>query len=34
MGIGAATIKPKSEPAQPPKRFGYLYNVVILGAVP
>ena len=27
MGIGAATIKPKSEPDQPPKRFGYLYNV-------
>jgi hypothetical protein len=27
MGIGAATIKPKSEPDQPPKRFGYFYNV-------
>ncbi len=32
MGIGAATIKPKSQPDQPPKRFGYLYNVP-LGAL-
>jgi hypothetical protein len=27
MGIGAATIKPKSEPDQSPKPIGYLYNV-------
>ena len=27
MGIGAATIKPKSEPDQSPKPSGYLYNV-------
>jgi hypothetical protein len=36
MGIGGATIKPKSQPDQPPKRFGYLYNVlynVPLGAL-
>jgi len=27
MGIGAAIIKAKSKPHQPPKRFGYFYNV-------
>lgn len=26
MGMAAATFKPKSEPSQSPKRFGYLYN--------
>jgi hypothetical protein len=32
MGIILALIKPKSEPDQPPRRFGYLYNVS-LGAL-
>jgi hypothetical protein len=27
MGVELALIKPKSQPHQPPKRFGYLYNV-------
>ena len=34
MGIVAATIKPKSELAQPPKRFSYFYNVVIRALFP
>jgi len=34
MGIAAATIKSKSKLAQPPKRFSYLYNVVIRALFP
>ena len=34
MGIGPATIKSKSEPVQPSKRFGDLYNVEPSGLFP
>ena len=34
MGIILALIKSKSQPDQPPRRFGYLYNVALGGCVP
>jgi hypothetical protein len=34
MGVAAATIKPKFELTQPPRRFGYLYNAVVWALFP
>ncbi len=34
MGVAAATIKSKFELAQPPRRFGYLYNAVVWALFP